>query len=325
MKKIKAKPYLLVMITSIAISIQAQNDVVAMRKNLNTIDSLNKKIQLALNSFEKKGEGYLLNDSLFKLNNKLTNLDRELLNSKNEITVLKKDLEKSNILKIKALESSINTKSDSINLLRNEVAEKGRQLNMSQEKAKKDISESFKAGGQKKMDDLVNFYSNSFDSLTVLSCSNTCKRDLNILGDYGNQKDKILNLLIYFETSIALANNLDSIGILNYRSKLKVVMSNSAKARDLDSLLSDYILYKRSLSSLLNKIKIIDDTITADGFTHFDNKKRSLISWEITNFMYNYSYFVRYEYLKRVFFELIDRKFYDPDQSIKDLITKLND
>lgn len=290
------------------------------------IDSLKrayKKLEMKTDSFQKI---ITTNESLYK--QQATSYQEDEKKYADEIQGLKKELSELEKYKTekKAIDITIVTKSDSIDLLKTQITQKDNKIKTIEEKNKKDAIAEKEKGKNEVLNQLINTYKNkSLDDLIISSRLTSVQRDKQLIGNNTEMKEIITDLETYFNAEKLLSNKFNAEQVNNYMSQLALIKQQSKLVATLKDNLDNFKTFNEGLTIAIQHIILIDEKEFVKGMDEqIVKSKRNKIFSELSQFIFKYNFnFVDYPYLSDIVLEIIKRKQPNPDAEISDLLKKL--
>jgi chromosome segregation ATPase len=274
------------------------------------IDSLQKFIKEANNNF----------------NDWMTTVQRIQKASSDTIKSLKSDLSDLGKYKSqkKTIDAQLQTKSDSITLLKNQLLEKDKQIATTRQQGDQKACEEREKGKAEALANIVNTYkSRQFDDLIKSSTKESVLHDRQLADNNAEIKPILSDLLIYFNAIELLAKKYDAAQIKNAQTQFNQIKQKSALLDKLKENIEYYQDFNDALKETIDKLVNLDKRKAADGDLEIQKLKFNEIVTELTTYMYNYYDYGNYPYLSDIVLEIIKRKKPNADADIKDLFNKL--
>lgn len=175
-------------------------------------------------------------------------------------------------------------------------------------------------------------YSQPMDSILKKVSVEILKRDLAILNGSPELVGKMEDALYYFTMKEKLNEKLSDAFIQQTAKPgidTRTNKYNSSAFKNLGRTFSFYIYYKPKLKELILDIAKFDKKEgTANGIEAIEEQKKAFIATlnqKIFSHQYNYPSLFECVYLRSVFFEIVDKKWENPDADISYLLKKLED
>jgi hypothetical protein len=175
-------------------------------------------------------------------------------------------------------------------------------------------------------------YSQPMDSILKKVSVEIIKRDLAILNGIPELAGKVEDALYYFNMKEKLNEKLSDAFIqqtIKPGIDSRANKYNSSVFKNLGKTFSTYIYCKPKLKNLILDIAEFDKKEgTANGIEALEEQKKAFVATlnqKIFSHQYNYPSLFECVYLRSVFFEVVDKKWENPDADISYLLEKLKD
>lgn len=249
-------------------------------------------------------------------------LEKDLAKGKYEIS---KKVEEGNLLKEKHI-NELATKEKEINLINekhlSEITKKNQELN--QYKAEKDRIEKEKEVFERQLTQLANWYKDKpLDSLIAYSSLQSVTKDIPFVKKDADAHKKTEDLVRYFRAKQVLDFKYNEAKTKEAQAILSQIQSESYSVKKLTKNISDYSICHSTLISTFDKIKEIDNKVTAEGEEN-KNKKSGKIEFILTYYVSNYiKDFHTFPHLANIVIEAMSRKSDDANADLSDLRARL--
>jgi hypothetical protein len=221
-------------------------------------------------------------------------------------------------------DTQLKLKNDSIDLLKNQIAEINRHISDEKQKCEQKLHEEKEKGKNEVLADVVNRYKNkTFDDLIKSSTKLSVGRDRQLVGDNAEIQPILSGLETYFHTEELLAKKMDAGQMNDARIRLNQIEQSSALLDKLKEDLEYYKDFNDELKKTIEKLVDLDKRKTADSDAEIQKLKFNEIVSELADYMYNYYDYGHYPYLSDIVLEIIKRKRPDADADLMDLLGKL--
>lgn len=274
------------------------------------------RLTLENDSLQKLVKAERSNMLTFQKNNKALN---------DTVKTLRSDLSKLEKFKIEknSIDNLLKQKSDSITLLRANIAKANRQLTEERQRGEQKSKNEYEKGKREVLDVIVDTYKNKvFDELINSSTKLSVERDLHIVGNNVEIKPILANLQKYFEADELLKQKYNAVQITNALTVLNQIKQQSTILDKLKENIEFYVHFNGALKSTVESLIILDEKETVtDEKTRKDRFNKIIAG--LSDYMYNYYDYNNYSYLSDIVLEIIKRKKPDPDADIIDLLNKL--
>lgn len=295
-------------------------------KQKSEIDSLkieNKKVEMRIDSLQKV---FSANELFSK--QQIENYQASAKKKLEDIEELKKELSKLEKFKSekKALETSMNAKSDSIVLLKKQITQNDNEIKNVIEKGRKDAGAEKENGKNEIINKLLNTYKNkSFDELIKSSSITSILRDKQLIGNNTDVKQIFIDLEKYFNAEILLSNKFNGIQVNDAIAQVALIKQQSKLVTILKDNLDNFKTFNEGLNVAIQNIIATDKKEFVKGMDEqIVKSKLNKVLSELSKYIFDYDFnFVDYPYLSDVVLEIIKRKQPNPDADISDLLKKI--
>jgi len=246
-------------------------------------------------------------------------LIKKVENIENKITKLNEN-------KIKVEHDSLKLKVDSLSArvedFKKILSQKELQIiNERQSAIRKSIEEKEK-GKQEVLNQIFQAYNKPFDELIKMSTIKTVERDLTLVRNYNELREKYLQLQKYFSSKAVLSEKYNERSINSAQRQISS-MAQTEPVMHLSNKLNEYKLYNEGLIAAIEKILIIDRQMIANDDSD-QKRKLNLILAEISSYFRNYRFnFSDYPYLSDIILEIMKQKQRDANTDISSFLDKL--
>jgi hypothetical protein len=288
-------------------------------------DSLQKELKLARENSAKQLK--VANDSITRLitvnKTNVSNLNHKIANLEGDTANLHKEIKKLDRNKMVSLETQLQQKKDSVNLLKDTIKEKKEQIVTVKNESLQRQREQYNDGQQNVYKQIGQLYQgNAFDDLVKCSTKQSVERDLQLVGTNAEAMKKLQDLQTYFAAKQALEEKYNEQEIKIAQSKIsKITQSDLVKA--LNDKIGKYKLCNEGLKTTIGKILDLDKKFTAnDDYTQTKKLQEILteLSWYFRNYRFN---FTDYPYLSDLVLEIMKLKQKDANADISALFSRL--
>lgn len=260
-----------------------------------------------------------------KLNDQITDFKTDTSKLSEHINFLESRVSDLNKNKIKIEKDTLQAKYDSLAIkvkeLENLISTKDKQIAQEKEfDQKKSIQEKEK-GKQEVLNQIIQTYNKTFDELIKNSILKTVERDMSIVGDKTEIKQKLLSLQIYFNSELVLSEKYSEQKVENAITQLNSIEQTELVLK-LSDKLSKYKLCNDVLKTTIDKILEIDKKFVAnDEYTQKTKLNDVLyeLAWYFRNYRFNFN---DYPYLTEIVLEVIKLKQKDANTDVSFLKAK---
>jgi len=221
-------------------------------------------------------------------------------------------------------------KVDSLNnviSLRNDIiSDKDKQIATVKKTGEQKALEEKEKGKAEVLANILNSYKNRpFDELIKSSTKESVRRDMQLIGDEKEvQEIQVLkDLYVYFNVEESLAKKYDAAQNKTLSRQLEQVKQQSMLLNKLKEDVEFYEDYNNAFKVTIGEIVSLDSRKSADSDSEIQKMKFNEIVGILSDYMYNYYEYGNYPYLSDIVLEIINRKRFDADADIKDLLVKL--
>lgn len=272
------------------------------------IDSLEKVIKAENDAHHSlKNQFDIYQDSVLKLNNKLSNLEKE-------------------IKRISSLDSILNLKNDSIYKLNKSLSEFVFHINKQNKINEQKIKDEYEKGKKEIFSQIINsYYYKSFDELLKTSTIQTVDQDLYLSQLFSHNDIILSDLKKYFNAHQLLYVKFDSLQVNKNLYYLDQIKRESSILVRLKQNLINYKKANEVLKEIIIRLQDYDKEYSVSGMSESIKIKKLIdILPKISLYIFSFDIsFSDYPYLSEIVFELIKRKQGNPDADISDLLKKL--
>lgn len=255
------------------------------------------------------------------LKKKIIDLCDELSSEKRKVSVLNK-------YKIKAERDNLNMKVDSLKIVISEqkqtISGKDKEIFDLRARAKTSAENAKNEGKSEAFASIADLYKNqSFDYIILSSGKESAARDIQLVGDIPEVKPVINDLLNYFKAQELLSREYDGTQIKNAQTQLSQIKRQSELLDALKDDVEFYHDFSNALKGTIGKVVDLDNRKSAGSDSEIQKLKFDEIVTILTDYIYNYYDYDRYQYLYDIVLEIIKRKRLDADADVADLLRKL--
>lgn len=277
-------------------------------------DSLQRELNLARENSNK--ELQTAKDSIKRLHTSNDRLEKDKTNLNEQV----KKLDKKNI---KSLETKLQQKTDSINILKDSIRKKEEQITSIKNESKIKEPEKYKEGQQNVYGQIGQQYqTGSLDDLIKYSTQQSVQRDLQLIGNNEDAGKKLKELQIYFASQQLLGERYDEEKVKNAQVQLNNI-NQSVLVKNLNDKLGKYKLCNDGLKTTIGKIIELDKKFTANNDETQGTKLQDVLS-QLSWYFYNYRFnFTDYPFLSGIILEIMKLKQKNANATINDFSSKL--
>jgi hypothetical protein len=244
-------------------------------------------------------------------------------------TITKLDKELSKLKKFKEQKGEIETrlqqKSDSIELLKFETYNREQQIVEEQKKGEQKAQVEYEKGKQSVIADIINGYKRPYEDLLKSSTLLSIQRDLPVIGNNDELKSVASDLLHYFNAKELLEQKFDAVKAQTAQTLLDSIRQTSSLLGRLKTQIENYQLVNDGFKEVIVKIIELDKREIVSGMSEdIQKQKFNKILSELSSYIFDYDFrFNEYPYLSDVLFEFLKRKQANADTDISDLLQKV--
>ena len=254
-------------------------------------------------------------------------LQKQIIDLSDELSSEKRKVSDLNKKKIKAERDNLNTKVDSLKIVisdqKQTISGKDKEIFDLKASAKTSVENAKNEGKAEAFADITELYKNqSFDYIIKSSGDESAARDFQLVGDIPEVKPVINDLLNYFKALELLSRKYDGTQIKNAQTQLSQIKRQSEL---LDALKDDVEFYQdfsNALKETIGKLVDFDNRKSAGSDSEIQKLKFNEIITILTDYIYNYYDYDRYQYLYDIVLEIIKLKQLDADANVADLLRK---
>lgn len=255
-------------------------------------------------------------------------LQKQIKELQNEISALERKVAALNKTKIKAERDELKTKADSLNTvisgLKQSIAGKDKQISDLKSSAKASAENAKNEGKAEAFASIANLYkTQSFDDIIKSSGKESAARDMQLIGNNPEVEPVLNDLLDYFNALELLSQTYDGVRIKNAQTQLSQIKRHSELLGLLKEDIKFYQDFNNALKETISKLVDLDNRKSAGSDSEIQELKLNEIVTILTDYMYNYYDYDRYQYLYDIVLEIIKRKRLDADADVSDLLRKL--
>lgn len=267
-----------------------------------------------------------IRDSISVFQSKLTECTNEKIKLISIIKLHHSKIDSLNQDKSKAKNDSLQKNVDSLEKkiieLKEIISSKDEQIIQEIKLREQKLIEEKEKGKQDAFNQIIQTYNKPFDVLVKSSTLKSVERDLVIIGDNIEVKQKLLNLQKYFTAEYVLSEKYNKQKIETAQSQISDI-DKTELVKNLTDKLSEYTLVNNGLKTTINKILVIDKNLDAnDDYSQSEKLQKILyeLAWYFRNYRFN---FIDYPYISEIVLEIINLKQKDANAKIDYIIDKL--
>lgn len=298
-------------------------------KEIQKLTLANDSLQKALKSEKDNSKNIIItaNENISSLNNshqtEVLKLKDQIKKLENDTNNLHKEIVKLDRKKFDALEIQVQQKTDSIILLKDTINRKQSQINLDKQKSDSIAQKRYQEGQLSIYNQIGQTYqSKNLDALINSSTKLSVERDLPLVGNNAEAKQKLQDLQKYFAVQQILDEKYDEQKLKNAQTQLNTI-TQSDLVKKLNAKFISYKLSTDGLKETIDKIIEIDKKFVANND---DTQKLKLqeilteLSWYFRNYRFNFN---DYPYLSNIVLEIMTQKQKDANTDVTGFLTKL--
>lgn len=269
------------------------------------LDSITKEIKQLRIDYNR------VNQTLLELRKRISNDSAQLAEWKDSDLVLKN----------KDLEGQISNLTDEINSLISKINKNELSLiNLTNQMVQK--SDSAKKAGIEQVYNLIlsEYKYESFDLFVSTYTLKKVNRDIDVIKTIGLIPPIMNDLMSYFEVKSLFDLKYQLNSVNSGLEKLDQINVKSVYIDSIREKLEDYEKNSTELNEVVSELITLDDNTVSVGNKNAADVKFNIILSKLSNYMYNYTNYVYYPYLKNKVDEIIRRKRDNSDADISDLL-----
>lgn len=288
-------------------------------QKIHEISKLKNDLQVEKNRFSSLSAVYK-KDTL-KLQTQIKKMEKELSSSNLKVSALNKN-------KIKEERDNLQRKVDSLNALISKqnqtIKDKDDQISNEKIIAKTTADNARNDGKVEVLARIVNSYKNrSFDDLIEFSSKESVARDRQLVATNPEVIPILNDLHIYFKSFELLLEKFDAVKIKNAQTQLRQIKRQSNLLEVLKDNIDSYNDLNAALRETISQLVELDKSKSTAGDAAIQKLKYNDIVTILTDYIYNYYSYVKNPYLSDIVNETINRKHFDADADMTDLLNKL--
>lgn len=224
----------------------------------------------------------------------------------------------------KSFDTKLAQKSDSIELIKQIIVAKDRQiLVVNQECEKRSGEEKEKGRNDALMDVIDDYNKKNFDTIILFSTRFSVQRDLQLVGSNNAIKELLLDLKIYFDATEILTRRYDALMVGNAVKALNQMKRQSSLLEQLKKDIGSYNEYRESLFRHLSNLCDLDKRKSALNDPEIEKIKFKDVAEIMADYLNSYPDYKKYPFLSDIVFDIFRRKAEDSDNDITDLLNKV--